>query len=138
MELLWPLFLFFILVWVRSTNPPVFKNQCHYRNKAMPSAGTLPWIQTILCNMNNPCHNYPTPGETPGQVNNFERSLITTVIKDLKNVVLKPTNIILYQNLFKNMQSIKENKKKHNQPLSLIQDKLKSNATSGKICIILL
>ncbi|XP_075459417.1 phospholipid-transporting ATPase ABCA1-like isoform X2 [Ascaphus truei] len=135
-ELLWPLFLFFILVWVRSTNPPVFKNQCHYRNKAMPSAGTLPWIQTILCNMNNPCHNYPTPGETPGQVNNFERSLITTVIKDLKNVVLKPTNIILYQNLFKNMQSIKENKKKHNQPLSLIQDKLKSNATSDGFILI--
>lgn len=29
-ELLWPLFLFFILVWVRSTNKPINKGQCKY------------------------------------------------------------------------------------------------------------
>uniref|UniRef100_A0A4W3HE36 ATP-binding cassette sub-family A member 1-like n=1 Tax=Callorhinchus milii TaxID=7868 RepID=A0A4W3HE36_CALMI len=40
---------------------------CHYRNKALPSAGVLPWMQGIICNMNNPCLNYPTPGEAPGQ-----------------------------------------------------------------------
>uniref|UniRef100_A0A4W3GXZ2 ATP-binding cassette sub-family A member 1-like n=1 Tax=Callorhinchus milii TaxID=7868 RepID=A0A4W3GXZ2_CALMI len=39
----------------------------HYRNKALPSAGVLPWMQGIICNMNNPCLNYPTPGEAPGQ-----------------------------------------------------------------------
>uniref|UniRef100_A0A4W3GTX5 ATP-binding cassette sub-family A member 1-like n=1 Tax=Callorhinchus milii TaxID=7868 RepID=A0A4W3GTX5_CALMI len=66
-EFLWPLFLFFILVWVRSTSLPINKGQCHYRNKALPSAGVLPWMQGIICNMNNPCLNYPTPGEAPGQ-----------------------------------------------------------------------
>uniref|UniRef100_A0A4W3GXS0 ATP-binding cassette sub-family A member 1-like n=1 Tax=Callorhinchus milii TaxID=7868 RepID=A0A4W3GXS0_CALMI len=64
-EFLWPLFLFFILVWVRSTSLPINKGQCHYRNKALPSAGVLPWMQGIICNMNNPCLNYPTPGEAP-------------------------------------------------------------------------
>lgn len=29
-EVIWPLFLFFILVGVRSTNKPVFKGQCKY------------------------------------------------------------------------------------------------------------
>uniref|UniRef100_A0A8C4P0I0 ABC transporter domain-containing protein n=1 Tax=Dicentrarchus labrax TaxID=13489 RepID=A0A8C4P0I0_DICLA len=74
-EVVWPLFLFFILVWVRSTNKPFYKGQCHYPNKAMPSAGVLPWLQGMMCNIDNPCLNYPTPGETPGQVNNFNNSM---------------------------------------------------------------
>uniref|UniRef100_A0A7N6B056 P-type phospholipid transporter n=1 Tax=Anabas testudineus TaxID=64144 RepID=A0A7N6B056_ANATE len=74
-EVLWPLFLFFILVWVRTTNKPIFQDQCHYPNKAMPSAGVLPWLQGMMCNINNPCMNYPMPGETPGQVNNFNNSM---------------------------------------------------------------
>uniref|UniRef100_A0A3Q3LC94 P-type phospholipid transporter n=1 Tax=Mastacembelus armatus TaxID=205130 RepID=A0A3Q3LC94_9TELE len=74
-EVLWPLFLFFILVWVRSTNNPVYQGQCHYPNKAMPSTGVLPWLQGMICNINNPCLNYSTPGETPGQVNNFNNSI---------------------------------------------------------------
>lgn len=41
----------------------------------MPSAGVLPWLQGMMCNVNNPCLNYPTPGETPGQVNNFNNSM---------------------------------------------------------------
>uniref|UniRef100_A0A8C5ALV0 ABC transporter domain-containing protein n=1 Tax=Gadus morhua TaxID=8049 RepID=A0A8C5ALV0_GADMO len=73
-EILWPLFLFIILVGVRTTNKPVFKSQCHYPNKAMPSAGVLPWLQGIICNLDNPCLEYPTPGEAPGQVNNFNNS----------------------------------------------------------------
>lgn len=47
----------------------------HYPNKAMPSAGMLPWLQGMICNVDNPCLKYPTPGETPGQVNNFNNSM---------------------------------------------------------------
>uniref|UniRef100_A0A8C5HDU1 P-type phospholipid transporter n=1 Tax=Gouania willdenowi TaxID=441366 RepID=A0A8C5HDU1_GOUWI len=75
-EVLWPLFLFFILVAVRATNKPIYKGQCHYPNKAMPSAGVLPWLQGMVCNIDNPCLNYSTPGETPGQVNNHNNSVI--------------------------------------------------------------
>ncbi|XP_074478981.1 phospholipid-transporting ATPase ABCA1 isoform X1 [Sebastes fasciatus] len=87
-EVIWPLFLFFILVWVRSTNKPIFKGQCHYPNKAMPSAGVLPWLQGMMCNINNPCLNYPTPGETPGQVNNFNNSIIAGVLIELQAVLV--------------------------------------------------
>uniref|UniRef100_A0A8D3BI63 P-type phospholipid transporter n=1 Tax=Scophthalmus maximus TaxID=52904 RepID=A0A8D3BI63_SCOMX len=66
-ELLWPLFLFVILISVRQSHPPYKQSQCHFPNKALPSAGTLPWIQGIVCNINNPCFHSPTPGETPGQ-----------------------------------------------------------------------
>ncbi|XP_010771241.1 ATP-binding cassette sub-family A member 7-like [Notothenia coriiceps] len=74
-ELLWPLFLFVILIAVRHSHPPYKQSQCHFPNKALPSAGTLPWIQGIICNINNPCFQSPTPGETVGQVGNFDNSM---------------------------------------------------------------
>uniref|UniRef100_A0A4W5LHE4 ABC transporter domain-containing protein n=1 Tax=Hucho hucho TaxID=62062 RepID=A0A4W5LHE4_9TELE len=50
-------------------------SECHYPNKAMPSAGVLPWLQGMMCNIDNPCVNHSTPGEAPGQVNNFNNSM---------------------------------------------------------------
>uniref|UniRef100_A0A8D2MJU0 P-type phospholipid transporter n=1 Tax=Zonotrichia albicollis TaxID=44394 RepID=A0A8D2MJU0_ZONAL len=72
----WPLFIFFILISVRLSYPPYEQHECHFPNKAMPSAGTLPWIQGIICNANNPCFRYPTPGESPGIVGNFNASIL--------------------------------------------------------------
>uniref|UniRef100_A0A8C3RBS5 P-type phospholipid transporter n=1 Tax=Cyanoderma ruficeps TaxID=181631 RepID=A0A8C3RBS5_9PASS len=74
-EVAWPLFIFFILISVRLSYPPYEQHECHFPNKAMPSAGTLPWIQGIICNANNPCFRYPTPGESPGIVGNFNASI---------------------------------------------------------------
>uniref|UniRef100_A0AAX7TDJ0 P-type phospholipid transporter n=1 Tax=Astatotilapia calliptera TaxID=8154 RepID=A0AAX7TDJ0_ASTCA len=62
-EIVWPLFIFFILISVRIYYPPYEQHECHFPNKAMPSAGTLPWVQGIICNANNPCFRNPTPGE---------------------------------------------------------------------------
>uniref|UniRef100_A0A4W5PIQ9 P-type phospholipid transporter n=1 Tax=Hucho hucho TaxID=62062 RepID=A0A4W5PIQ9_9TELE len=74
-EIVWPLLIFFILVSVRLNYPPYEQHECHFPNKAMPSAGTLPWIQGIICNANNPCFRNPTPGESPGVVGNFNESI---------------------------------------------------------------
>ncbi|CAL8385336.1 unnamed protein product, partial [Arctogadus glacialis] len=87
-EILWPLFLFIILVGVRTTNKPVFKSQCHYPNKAMPSAGVLPWLQGIICNLDNPCLEYPTPGEAPGQVNNFNNSVVAGFLIEFQDMLV--------------------------------------------------
>ncbi|XP_026071559.1 ATP-binding cassette sub-family A member 1 [Carassius auratus] len=100
-ELLWPLFLFFILVAVRSTNNPVYKSQCHYPNKPLPSAGVLPWLQGMLCNMQNPCVSFPTPGEAPGQVNNFDNSTVTKVLVEVQSLLADPS-------LFSNVRWISE------------------------------
>uniref|UniRef100_A0A4W4EA10 ABC transporter domain-containing protein n=1 Tax=Electrophorus electricus TaxID=8005 RepID=A0A4W4EA10_ELEEL len=93
-ELIWPLFLFIILVWVRSTTQPVYKGQCYYPNKPMPSAGVLPWLQGMVCNIQNPCVSQPTPGETPGQVNNFNNSIDVSLMLILADrtvlVVIEP------------------------------------------------
>ncbi|XP_069503524.1 phospholipid-transporting ATPase ABCA7 isoform X2 [Ambystoma mexicanum] len=86
-ELLWPLFLFFILISVRQSHPPFEQHECHFPNKALPSAGTLPWIQGIICNVNNPCFRYPTPGETPGTVGNFKDSIISRLFADAQRLL---------------------------------------------------
>uniref|UniRef100_A0A8C4IQ13 ATP-binding cassette, sub-family A (ABC1), member 7 n=1 Tax=Dicentrarchus labrax TaxID=13489 RepID=A0A8C4IQ13_DICLA len=86
-ELLWPLFLFVILISVRHSHPPYKQSQCHFPNKALPSAGTLPWIQGIICNINNPCFHSPTPGETSGQVGNFDNSILSRLFVDAQTVL---------------------------------------------------
>uniref|UniRef100_A0A674F5W8 P-type phospholipid transporter n=1 Tax=Salmo trutta TaxID=8032 RepID=A0A674F5W8_SALTR len=91
-ELLWPLFLFLILVRVRSTNQPIYQGGCHYPNKAMPSSGVLPWLQGMMCNIGNPCVNHPTPGEAPGQVNNFNNSMYMNKLQN--SMLFKSANTL--------------------------------------------
>ncbi|CAL9695096.1 unnamed protein product [Knipowitschia caucasica] len=86
-ELLWPLFLFVILISVRHSHPPYKQSQCHFPNKALPSAGTLPWIQGIVCNIHNPCFHSPTAGETPGQVGNFNNSILSRLLVDSQSLL---------------------------------------------------
>uniref|UniRef100_A0A8D0CB59 ABCA1 protein n=1 Tax=Salvator merianae TaxID=96440 RepID=A0A8D0CB59_SALMN len=86
-EILWPLFLFFILISVRRSHPPFEQHECHFPNKALPSAGTFAWIQGILCNVNNPCFRYPTVGETPGLVENFKDSVVSRLLADTQKLL---------------------------------------------------
>ncbi|XP_064325807.1 phospholipid-transporting ATPase ABCA7 [Phalacrocorax carbo] len=88
-ELLWPLFLFFILISVRQSHPPFKQHECHFPNKALPSAGTLPWLQGIICNMNNPCFRHPTAGEAPGVVGNFNGSVLSRLLAEARQVLLR-------------------------------------------------
>ncbi|XP_038625429.1 phospholipid-transporting ATPase ABCA1 [Tachyglossus aculeatus] len=88
LEVAWPLFIFFILISVRLNYPPYEQHECHFPNKAMPSAGTLPWVQGIICNANNPCFRYPTPGESPGVVGNFNKSIVSRLFSDARRLLL--------------------------------------------------
>uniref|UniRef100_A0A667ZSA8 P-type phospholipid transporter n=1 Tax=Myripristis murdjan TaxID=586833 RepID=A0A667ZSA8_9TELE len=80
------------LTCLRLHYPPYEQHECHFPNKAMPSAGTLPWVQGIICNANNPCFRYPTPGEKPGVVGNFNDSIISRLFIDAKKILLYSQN----------------------------------------------
>uniref|UniRef100_A0A8C3DQC5 ATP binding cassette subfamily A member 4 n=1 Tax=Corvus moneduloides TaxID=1196302 RepID=A0A8C3DQC5_CORMO len=92
-ELVWPLSLFLALVWLRKANPLYRQHECHFPNKAMPSAGTLPWLHGIFCNMNNPCFRSTTPGEGPGVVSNYKNSILARVYKDAQELLLEAPEI---------------------------------------------
>uniref|UniRef100_A0A7N4NTN5 ATP binding cassette subfamily A member 1 n=1 Tax=Sarcophilus harrisii TaxID=9305 RepID=A0A7N4NTN5_SARHA len=82
LEVAWPLFIFFILISVRLSYPP------YEQHESMPSAGTLSWVQGIICNANNPCFRYPTPGESPGVVGNFDESILSRLFSDARRLLL--------------------------------------------------
>ncbi|KAM6168041.1 phospholipid-transporting ATPase ABCA7 [Erethizon dorsatum] len=90
-ELLWPLFLFLILVAVRHSHPPLEHHECHFPNKPLPSAGTISWLQGVICNVNNSCFPKPTPGEEPGFLSNFNESLVSRLLADARTVLGGPS-----------------------------------------------
>ncbi|XP_018414710.1 PREDICTED: retinal-specific ATP-binding cassette transporter [Nanorana parkeri] len=92
-ELFWPLSLILVLVWLRNANPLYGQHECHFPNKAMPSAGMLPWLQGIFCNTNNPCFRSPTRGELPGMVSNYNNSILARAYKDAQDVLLEKPEI---------------------------------------------
>ncbi|KAM3838356.1 LOW QUALITY PROTEIN: phospholipid-transporting ATPase ABCA1-like [Diretmus argenteus] len=111
-EIVWPLFIFFILISVRRHYPPYEQHECHFPNKAMPSAGTLPWVQGIICNANNPCFRHPTPGETPGVVGNFNDSIISRLFIDVKKILLYSQNdrsLEGYKSLVRALRNLQQN-----------------------------
>lgn len=106
-ELMWPLFLFFILVAVRHSHPPLEQHECHFSNKPLPSAGTIPWLQGLICNVNNTCFPQPTPGEEPGVLSNFKDSLVSRFLADVRTVLGSPSARRMLASLRKLMPTLK-------------------------------
>uniref|UniRef100_A0AAV2JS18 Uncharacterized protein n=1 Tax=Knipowitschia caucasica TaxID=637954 RepID=A0AAV2JS18_KNICA len=107
-EILWPAVLFIGLVWLRSANPLYQQHECHFPNKAMPSAGILPWIQGIFCNANNPCFRQPTRAEGPGVVSNYNNSLLARFYADLQELVLKDTDVHQLRRIWTELSSFSD------------------------------
>ncbi|NWH74855.1 ABCA1 protein, partial [Piaya cayana] len=107
-EILWPLFLFFILISVRQSHPPFKQHECHFPNKALPSAGTLPWLQGIICNLNNPCFRHPTAGETPGVVGNFGGSILSRLLSEVQQVLLRTNGRRLLRSFVQLMPTLRQ------------------------------
>ena len=41
----------------------------HFPARALPSAGLLPWLKSLLCDSQNICFNQQVPSEVAGQIN---------------------------------------------------------------------
>ncbi|XP_073347051.1 retinal-specific phospholipid-transporting ATPase ABCA4-like isoform X1 [Pagrus major] len=105
-EICWPVLLFIGLVWLRKANPLYKQHECHFPNKAMPSAGILPWIQGIFCNANNPCFRYPTRGESPGVVSNYNNSVLARFYVDAQELLLNENEVQQLGRLWHDVSSL--------------------------------
>merc|ERR1712037_1046198 len=85
MEILWPLILFFILVAVRTRGLRKFNHQCHFDEKIMPSAGPLPYVQSLVCSFNNTCHKDEQRDFT--QLTGYNGSTLTQLLEDVQRVL---------------------------------------------------
>lgn len=94
-EIVFPLALFLILVIVR-TRPDLKINEpeCHYDGTAMPSAGTWPFLRSLICNADFKCYQTVTAGETAGYTSaGNSQSLITKILTDIGQI-LEPSLIL--------------------------------------------
>ncbi|XP_073427516.1 retinal-specific phospholipid-transporting ATPase ABCA4 [Dendrobates tinctorius] len=105
-EIFWPLSLILVLVWLRNANPLYRQHECHFPNKAMPSAGVLPWLHGIFCNANNPCFRSPTRGESPGIVSNYNNSILARAYKDVQDVLFEKPEIQHFGRIWKELYTI--------------------------------
>uniref|UniRef100_A0A3B5L239 ATP-binding cassette, sub-family A (ABC1), member 4a n=1 Tax=Xiphophorus couchianus TaxID=32473 RepID=A0A3B5L239_9TELE len=106
MEIMWPVMLFMGLVWLRRVNPLYRQHECHFPNKAMPSAGILPWIQGIVCNANNPCFQYPTRGESPGLVSNYNNSILARFYSDTEELLFSDPEFLQVGRLWRELNTM--------------------------------
>uniref|UniRef100_A0A3Q4H1H2 ATP-binding cassette, sub-family A (ABC1), member 4a n=1 Tax=Neolamprologus brichardi TaxID=32507 RepID=A0A3Q4H1H2_NEOBR len=105
-KILWPVMLFMGLVWLRKVNPLYRQHECHFPNKAMPSAGVLPWIQGIFCNANNPCFQYPTRGESPGLVSNYNNSILARFYSDAEELLFMDPEFLQLGRLWRELNAM--------------------------------
>nr|APD26544.1 ATP-binding cassette transporter subfamily A member 1-like X1 protein [Brachionus koreanus] len=55
-EILWPLILFLILMWVRTRGLRNNEPNCFFVERPLPSAGIIPFVQGLICNLNHSCY----------------------------------------------------------------------------------
>ena len=82
-ELLWPMFLFLILMWVRSRGLKFYMHECHFEPKPMPSAGPVQFLRGFVCTFNNTCHER-VPSETSSI---YDEALLTRLLDDVAAVL---------------------------------------------------
>ncbi|XP_014251737.1 retinal-specific ATP-binding cassette transporter-like isoform X2 [Cimex lectularius] len=54
-EMIWPLFMFFVLAWIRRSGLKVSYDHCHLTTKPLLTAGLMPFIHGFFCAFNNTC-----------------------------------------------------------------------------------
>nr|XP_054765070.1 retinal-specific phospholipid-transporting ATPase ABCA4-like [Lytechinus pictus] len=86
-ELLWPLVIFIILAAVRRDEPPEFRHECHFSAKAMPSAGMVPFLQSLMCDTLNSCRKEELESDVPGKVNDFSQAKLSILIEDIEKIL---------------------------------------------------
>nr|CAD7255882.1 unnamed protein product [Timema shepardi] len=99
-ELIWPLFLFLILMWVRTRGLKTYLEECHFQEKAMPSAGPLPFLQSFFCTFNNTCHS--STKEFDFRYNGTNNSILSTLISDMEYLLNNKTT----QQRLKNVKNV--------------------------------
>ncbi|XP_030839426.1 retinal-specific phospholipid-transporting ATPase ABCA4 [Strongylocentrotus purpuratus] len=53
--LLWPIVIFVIIAVIRDKLPPVPSRECHFKPHALPSVGTVDFLQSMMCDLETKC-----------------------------------------------------------------------------------
>ncbi|KAK7002955.1 ATP-binding cassette sub-family A member 1 [Biomphalaria glabrata] len=113
LELLWPVLILGIVSVLRIGSPPIKTPECHYQKWSMPSAGLVPFLQSLVCNIDNYCFTNQESIEASKQSARSFSALTQDVLplissNDILDILQISNKSIGLLNLFKNV--IKEQK----------------------------
>ncbi|CAN7937253.1 unnamed protein product [Ixodes hexagonus] len=85
LELLWPVTIFLLVLLLRKIVPPISQETCYYNARALPSAGGLPVLQSLICNVDNKCLNKSMYEEIPSYPGSRVNELVHNLSPLVKN-----------------------------------------------------
>nr|XP_031839600.1 uncharacterized protein LOC116430078 isoform X2 [Nomia melanderi] len=131
----WPVIVFMILYTIRDNMDPKYHPTCQFPARSMPGDGLLPFVQSFICSLGNPCDPLPEYEEVPSYRNAtlgplvgefqrmFDNRTILSAVKTLPNsiqllksmaqILTKPENKALFDrgirlgDLFSNHEQLK-------------------------------
>ncbi|XP_052267233.1 retinal-specific phospholipid-transporting ATPase ABCA4-like [Dreissena polymorpha] len=73
LEVVWPVLMFVALALFRLGFPPDHRETCQFQERALPSAGMIPFLQTSICQLQNNCSNQAWKEERETAQANFQQ-----------------------------------------------------------------
>ncbi|XP_054168189.1 phospholipid-transporting ATPase ABCA1-like [Oppia nitens] len=102
LELFWPAIVFLAVLTVRLQFPAVNRQTCYYNSKALPSAGSVNFWQSFVCNVDNPCLNSSSYNEIPY----YPNARIHKLVDQLSPLIIEKNVTSVIRDLPKGIQLI--------------------------------
>ncbi|XP_043481651.1 ATP-binding cassette sub-family A member 13 isoform X2 [Leptopilina heterotoma] len=97
---LWPIFVFMILYTVRDNIDPEYFPTCQFQARFMPQDGILPFVQSFVCGVGNPCEPLSESEEVPS----YKNAMLSPLITELQTVLRNDTILSAISYLPKGVQ----------------------------------
>ncbi|XP_014474957.1 PREDICTED: ATP-binding cassette sub-family A member 13 isoform X2 [Dinoponera quadriceps] len=85
---LWPVAVFMLLYTLRDNVEPEYYPTCQFPARSMPQDGLLPFVQTYICSVGNPCDPLSEYEEMPSYKNATLGSLVVELQPMLNNMTI--------------------------------------------------
>ncbi|KAI4485555.1 hypothetical protein M0802_012731 [Mischocyttarus mexicanus] len=100
---LWPILVFIILYTVRDNVDPEYHPTCHFPSRSMPQDGLLPFVQSYICSIGNPCNLLSEYEEVP----TFSNASLGPLVIDMQPILNNNTILSAVKTLPKSIQLLK-------------------------------
>ncbi|XP_020291877.1 uncharacterized protein LOC109858741 isoform X2 [Pseudomyrmex gracilis] len=100
---LWPIVIFMILYTVRDNVEPEYYPTCQFPARSMPQDGLLPFVQSYICSVGNPCDPLAEYEEVPS----FKNATLSPLVVELQPIINNKTIISAVETLPQSIQLLK-------------------------------
>ncbi|KAK2584735.1 hypothetical protein KPH14_007066 [Odynerus spinipes] len=101
--LLWPIAVFMILYTVRDNVDPEYHPTCHFPARSMPHDGLLPFAQSFICSIGNPCESLSEYELVPS----FQNATLSPLMMDMQPMLKNETVLSAVKTLPKSIKLLK-------------------------------